>query len=440
MKTRLPTVASIGQPNTGKSPLFNRILGHRKAIEHHTPGVTRDHFETLVSQQIQDILQRAHLFIFLTDGRSGPTAIDSYVADLLRKSKKPFLLVVNKIDTPNKEDLIHQFYSLGIGNPVPISASHGLGIGHLLDTVCEQLEALGHLGIRALGNSEKPEGVEGPATSNQQLTTIDQQPVTIKVTILGRPNVGKSTLLNALVGKERSIVSDIAGTTRDALDTDHTYNDQHYLFIDTAGLRHKARVTDDVEYYSTTRSLDSLKQVDVALLVLDAQATITEQDQRIAGHIEKSGCGCIILVNKWDAIPDKDEYTLSVFEHEISGRLKFMKDAPYLFISAKTKQRVTKIYDQIQAVYQNLSQKLSTSELNQCIGQAQQHKPAPSFKGKRLKIYYTVQTGNKPFIITCFVNNPLLVHFSYKRYLENRLREWFQLEGVMVRVVFRKKS
>ncbi|MFC1478940.1 ribosome biogenesis GTPase Der [Candidatus Margulisiibacteriota bacterium] len=444
MASRLPKVVIVGRPNTGKSTLFNRILGKRKAIEHCTPGVTRDCiranvakydkeftlidsggllagdlFEDEVTAHVQAIIKEASLILLLLDARGELTSTDSFCADIVRKSGKPYLLVANKIDTPDKESLASDFYSLGMGDPLMISASHNLGIGSLIDAICDILP-------------------NQPAN-----LPVCQPPVvtdTIKVAILGRPNVGKSTLLNALLGRTMAIVSPHAGTTRDAIDIDHMYEGQHYTFIDTAGLRHKARVTDNIEYYTTTRTMQSLEQADVAILLLDATATITEQDQRIAGFIKDSGCACLVAVNKWDLIPDKDEHTMLIFEDEIAGRLKFLRFVPFLFISAKTKQRVTNSYEKIRDIYKNATQKISTSALNRAIEQAQLQKPAPSFKGRRLKIYYSVHTGNRPFVITCFVNNTQLIHFSYRRFLENRIRESFNLEGIPLRIIFKKKT
>ena len=449
MTHKLPEVVIVGQVNTGKSTLFNRLCGYRKAIEHHTPGVTRDRlyadvhsdygsftivdtggllagdiFEDDVSENVQAALEKARLILFLIDARCERTSVDNFVADLVRKAGRPYLLVANKVDPQSAESLAFGSYELGMGEPIAISAAHGVGIGNLIEQICKTLKI-------------KPSSI---ATTPDLATAEENLGSTINVTILGRPNVGKSTLLNALLGKDRAIVSKHAGTTRDATDTEHVVDGQKYVLIDTAGLRHKARVTDDIEYYSTTRTLESLKRADIALLLLDATATISEQDQRIAGFIEECGCGCIIVVNKWDLIPEKDEHTILVYEDEILGRLKFIRHVPFLFISAKTKQRVTNLYEIIQHVYENTQQKLQTAELNKCLADAQLKKPAPSFKGKRLRIYYATQTSNKPFIITLFVNNPELVHFSYKRYLENRLREWFQIDGVPVRIVFRKKS
>ena len=445
----LPEVVIVGQVNTGKSTLFNRLCGKRQAIEHHTPGVTRDRlyadiqsdygsftivdtggllagdiFEGDVTENVQASLLKAKLIIFLIDARQGITSVDQFVANLVRMSGKPYLLVANKVDPQTQDGLAYSSYELGMGEPVAISAAHGVGIGNLTEQICLKLKL-------------KPSSL---ATTPDLLSAQNNMGSTIKVTILGRPNVGKSTLVNALLGKERAIVSKHAGTTRDATDTEHVVDGQKYVLIDTAGLRHKARVTDDIEYYSTTRTLESLKRADIAVLLLDATATISEQDQRIAGFIEESGCGCIIVVNKWDLIPEKDEHTILVYEDEILGRLKFIRHVPFLFISAKTKQRVTNLYEIIQHVYKNTQKKLQTSELNKCLADAQLKKPAPSFKGRRLRIYYATQTGNKPFIITLFVNNPELVHFSYKRYLENRLREQFAIDGVPIRIVFRKKS
>ncbi|MFH1429671.1 MAG: ribosome biogenesis GTPase Der, partial [Candidatus Margulisiibacteriota bacterium] len=445
MAHRLPKVVIVGRPNTGKSTLFNRIIGKRKSIEHHTPGVTRDCirvnvekydkpftlidsggllvgdlFENEVTANVQAILKEAALVILLLDARGELTSADSFCADMVRRSGKPYLLVANKIDTPEKESLAFGFYGLGMGEPLMVSAAHNIGIGGLIEAICKVL----------------PNPPSLPVQNNQLIIQPDTEKLSpIHVAILGRPNVGKSTLLNALIGRDMAIVSPHAGTTRDSIDIEHLYEGQNYIFIDTAGLRHKARVTDDIEYYTTTRTMQSLEQADVAILLIDATSTITEQDQRIAGLIKESGCACLVVVNKWDLIPDKDEHTMCVFEDEISGRLKFLRFVPFLFISAKTKQRVTNIYEKIINAYKNATQDIPTGPLNRVIEQAQLNKPAPSFKGKRLKIYYSVHTGNRPFVIACYVNNTQLVHFSYRRYLENRIRESFNLEGIPITLI-----
>jgi GTP-binding protein len=418
-----------------------------------------DEFEKEVKEQVEDVLQDTALIIFLADARLGITAADESISRLVRRSGKPALMLVNKVDTQAQRDLIHEFNRLGLGEPMQISASHGLGIGDLLDVIVRRIVDSSQYSVVSSEDTEDKKQVatgkdrskevkkkrsnkdadKAEATEAQGENEETKEKV-IKVAILGRPNVGKSTLINALLGRKRSIVSSIPGTTRDAVDAEQTYEGQKYLFIDTAGLRHKARITDDIEYYSTNRTAESLREADVALLMLDAAMTISEQDQRIAGFIEEIGCGCIVIVNKWDLIEEKDEHTINVFEDEIVGRLKFLQGTPFVFISAKTKQRVSNIYGEILKVYKNIQQKIATSEINRCMEAAFKKKPPPNYKGKRLKLYYSVQTGNRPFIFSLFVNNPQLVHFSYKRYLENCLREHFVLDGVPFRIVFRAKK
>lgn len=438
MHAKLPRVVILGQPNAGKSTLFNRLIRKRKSIEYRVPGITRDyvmedvewegcaftlidtgglmaqdHFEADVTQQIHTLIKTARLIIFLVDGLVGITPIDLHLADLLRKSQKPVFLVVNKIDTHDKESLSYVFYELGMGDPLYVSSAHGRGITYLQEKICAFL-------------SNEP---VAPVAK-----TTEEDP--IHVAIIGRPNVGKSTLLNALLGENRTIVSEHAGTTRDAIDAVHHYKNQCYIFTDTAGLRHKAKVENDVEYYSGQRTLDSLSKADIALLMLDATSTITEQDQRIAGMIEEQGCGCVIVLNKWDLIP-KNDHTYYIFEEEILERLKFFRFTPVVFISAKTHQRVSTLYDHIQTVFHNLKQTLPTPALNTCIHDAMEKRRPPAYKGQRLKVLYAVHTGNRPFLITVFVNHTHLIHFSYKRYLLNALRAQFKLEGVPLRLLFK---
>jgi len=437
--SKLPKVVIIGQPNTGKSTLFNNIIGNRKAIEHHQPGVTRDFieeqvtwqdtsfllidtgglyagdsFEEIITTQVENIISSASIVIFLANAQQGPNPIDKNISSLLRKTSKTTFLVVNKVDHTNHEAYIYDFHSLGFDFIIPISAVHNRGVGTLLDKIVLELDKSFVGNLSKVDKEEKKESI-------------------IKVAIAGRPNVGKSTLINALLKEERSIVSDYYGTTRDSIAVKYSFKEKNYLFIDTAGLRQKARVKEDVEYYSNVRSIDAINSADVTLLVLDSVSTITEQDQKIAGQIKKAGCACIILLNKWDLIP-KNDHTIYVFEEEIRRRLHFLKDMPIIFISAKTKQRINNIYDKIEYVFENAQQKITTSALNKCLQDLQAEKPSPNFKGKRLKIFYAVQTKNKPFTISIYVNNPQLIHFSYKRYIINKLRKAFLLEGVFLNV------
>jgi GTP-binding protein len=492
----LPEVVLVGKPNTGKSTLFNRLLRKRKAIEHSIAGVTRDYiqaivhtengdfvltdtgglfagdrFESMVLDVAKQVLDRADLILFLVDAKTGMASADQWVLELIRPYQSRCLVVVNKVDTPDKESELTSFYKLGMGEPLPVSAAHGRGIGELLEQIGERLKleskepptspadgvtpsALAERGRRsgrrgARDEEAKPQSSTGvsPVSSDEctgkmpvllENATGKRTPSVIKVTIVGRPNVGKSTLINALLGKERAIVSPHAGTTRDVLDIAHTLNGQAYVFMDTAGLRRPSKVHEDLEYYSVSRALDSLKDADVVLLVLDAMETISEQDQRIAARIEEAGCGVVILLNKWDLIP-KNEHTILAFEDEIQKRLGGLRHAAMLTISAKTKQRVSDIYARITEVYQRLQAKIPTPDLNRCLQDVVREKAPPSYKGRRLKIFYAVHVSQRPFLLHIFVNDPGLLHFSYRRYLENRLREQFPLEGVIVKIAYRKK-
>jgi len=435
-----PVVAIVGRPNVGKSAFFNYIAGKRISIVEDTPGVTRDRIYTEVEwrsrkftlidtggiepyaedqimqqmkRQAQAAVELADVIIFMVDAKAGLTASDSEVAIMLRKTDKPIILAANKVDKigePPPE--IYEFYNLGLGDVVPVSAIHGLGIGDLLDVVFEHFP---------------PEDEE------------DDDENVIRTAIIGKPNSGKSSLTNRLLGEERVIVSDIPGTTRDAVDTYLKRGEDRYVFIDTAGIRRKSRITDTIERYSTIRSWTAVERADVCLIMIDAQDGVTEQDTKIAGYAHEQGKASIIVVNKWDLIK-KETGTLEKYRDEVYSRLNFMPYAPVLFISAKTGQRVEKVFETIKFVYNQATLRISTGMLNDLINEAVSMVQPPSDKGKRLKIYYGTQVGVKPPTFVLFVNDKELLHFSYERYLENQLRSSFGFEGTPIRIVPREKE
>lgn len=435
-----PLVAVVGRPNVGKSTFFNRIVGKRIAIVEDTPGVTRDriygdaswlsHEFTLVDtggiepvkddiistqmrRQAQLAIDTADVIIFLVDGREGITASDEDVADMLRRSKKPVVLGVNKVDHPKFEDAVYDFYGLGIGNPITISGEQGLGLGDLLDEVV----------------SFFPE--------NESDSEI---PDATRIAIVGKPNVGKSSLVNALLGYERTIVSEIAGTTRDAVDTPFAHEGQPYVLVDTAGIRRKRAIDDaTIERYSVIRSLGAIRRADVALIVLDANEGMSEQDVRIAGYVHEEGKASVVIVNKWDLI-EKDTHTMNQFKKKLYADLAFMDYVPILFISAKTGQRVNKILSMVRHAYEQNCMRVSTGTLNDIINEAITITEPPSDKGRRLKIYYGTQVSIKPPTFVLFVNDPELMHFSYKRYLENYLRKSFDLTATPIRLIIRQRG
>lgn len=433
-----PLVAIVGRPNVGKSTFFNRLTGGRTAIVEDTPGVTRDrlyrdtewenHIFTVIDtggietgnndkmierikKQAEIAVEEADLILFVVDGRAGVTLEDQEIALMLRKTNKKVILVVNKIEDYSDPSMHYEFYSLGLGEPNFISAAHGMNTGDLLDRVVENL----------------PEAEED--------ADID----VIKIAVAGRPNVGKSSLVNTILGRERVIVSDIAGTTRDAIDTKFVHNKQEYVIIDTAGMRRRGKIYDATERYSVIRSLRAIDRSDVVLLVLDAKEGVTEQDKRIIGYAHEEGKGCILIINKWDLI-EKDDKTLHRFEKVVRKELLFMQYAPIIFVSAVTKQRVDKVIELVDFVAEQQSNRVSTSALNEVIREACQLNPPPSDKGKRLKILYATQAGIKPPTFIFFVNEPEIMHFSYKRFLENKIRESFGFEGSPIRIIIRKKS
>jgi len=427
-------VAIVGRPNVGKSTLFNRLTATRTAIEERSPGVTRDRlygsaewqgesfivvdtggisFDSddpllrQVHRQVDLAIEEAQVIIFLLDGREGPVPLDHEIAGRLRRSGKSVIPVVNKVDHPKEMGALAAFYSLGMGDPLPISAVHGRGTGDLLDRICELLPQ---------------ETAEGEPAEE-----------TIKVALVGRPNVGKSQLLNTILGRERVIVSDIPGTTRDAIDTPFSHGGRSYLLIDTAGVRRKSRVKEAVEYYSVLRSLRAIERADIALLLLDAAEGIAEQDRKLAGYIDQVGRGLIIGVNKWDLIQERQQARQEWLE-EISRAFAFAPYAQVAFFSALTGSRVQNLFPLLEKVWQELYKRVPTSLLNELLIDALAVNPPPSYKGKRLKIYYASQVAVRPPTFVFFVNNPQFMHFSYQRYLENRLREAFDFAGVPLRL------
>ena len=435
-----PVVAIVGRPNVGKSTLFNVLAGERISIVKDTPGVTRDriyadvtwldyHFtmidtggiepdskDIILSQmreQAEIAIATADVIIFLTDVRQGLQDSDSKVADMLRRSGKPVVLVVNKVDSFEKfMPDVYEFYNLGIGDPYPISASSMLGLGDMLDEVVKNFPEY---------NKDEAE---------------DERP---KVAIIGKPNVGKSSLINKLAQEDRVIVSDIAGTTRDAIDTDIRYNGKEYVFIDTAGLRRKNKIKEDLERYSIIRTVTAVDRADVVIIVIDAKEGITEQDAKIAGIAHERGKGIIIAVNKWDAI-EKDDKTIYRHTEKIRQILSFMPYAEILFISAKSGQRLNKLFDMIDLVIENNSMRVATGVLNEIVAEAVAMQQPPSDKGKRLKIYYTTQVAVKPPTFVIFVNDKELMHFSYTRYLENRIRDTFGFRGTALKFIIRERK
>lgn len=434
-----PIVAVVGRPNVGKSTLFNKLAGKRISIVEDTPGVTRDRIfaegewlnkyytlidtggiepesEDIILSQMRNqamlAMEMAHVILFVVDGKTGLTPDDKEVAQILRKTKRPVILVVNKIDNQKFEDNVYDFYELGFENVVSISSVNGLGIGDLLDEVVENF----------------PRGLE---------TEYDED--VINVSIVGKPNAGKSSILNKILGEERVIVSPIAGTTRDAIDTYLEQGDRKYLLIDTAGLRKKSKIHENIEKYSAIRSISAVDRADIVLIVIDATEGVTEQDTKVAGLAHDEGKGCIFVVNKWDLI-EKNDKTMSLFTKNIKEKFPFMMYAPVIFVSAKTNQRMAKILDTVNFVSEEQNKRISTSVLNDVIGEAVLLNQPPSDKGKRLKIYYATQTGVKPPRFTLFINDAQLTHFSYQRYLENKIRENFGFEGTSIQFSYKEKD
>jgi len=433
-----PIVAIVGRPNVGKSTLFNIFANSRISIVEDTPGVTRDRLyadtewldnefmmvdtggieimntdkiAVSIRQQAQIAIAEADVILFVCDARAGITHEDAEVAKMLRQSKKPIVLAINKADSPKQEMEIFEFYNLGIGEPIPVSAANHLGLGDLLDAVVEKFPETSAYGED--GNEDE-----------------------IKVALIGRPNVGKSSIFNTLVGEERSIVSDVAGTTRDAIDTPVIREGQKFLFIDTAGMRRKARIDEPIEKYSIIRSLRAVDRSDVVLMVIDAIDGVTEQDKKIAGYAHEAGKGIVLVVNKWD----KDNTSTLRYTENLRRELVFMQYAPVVFVSAMTKQRIHRLPEVIHYVAEQNAMRISTSVLNQVVEDAIAINPPPTEKGQRLKILYATQVKIKPPTFVIFVNEPEIMHFSYQRYLENKLREAFGFEGTPLQMIIRGKN
>ena len=435
-----PVVAIVGRPNVGKSTLFNALAGEMISIVKDTPGVTRDRIyadvtwldkeftmidtggiepdskDIILSQmreQAQIAIDTADVIIFITDVKQGLVDADSKVADMLRRSGKPVVLVVNKVDNFDKYMAdVYEFYNLGIGDPVPISAASRLGLGDMLDIVAENFP-------------------EGSAQAED-----DDRP---RVAIVGKPNVGKSSIINKLLGENRVIVSDIAGTTRDAIDTEILHNGKEYIFIDTAGLRRKNKIKEELERYSIIRTVTAVERADVVLMVIDATEGVTEQDAKIAGIAHERGKGVIIVVNKWDAI-EKNDRTMREYESDIRQVLSYMPYAEIMYVSAATGQRLNRLYDMIDMVIENQTLRIATGVLNEIMTEAVAMQQPPSDKGKRLKLYYITQVAVKPPTFVIFVKDKELMHFSYTRYLENKIREAFGFRGTSLKFFIRERK
>ena len=435
-----PTVAIVGRPNVGKSTFFNYIIGQRLSIVEDKPGVTRDRVyaecnwrgrnftvidtggiefgsEDLITSEIANqatiAMNLADVIIFLTDIKQGVTQVDKDIALILKKSNNPVVLVCNKADNYGKtSDDIYEFYNLGLGEPLPLSATNAIGIGDILDAIFEKL----------------PE---------EDKDNVDEE--TIKVAIIGKPNVGKSSLVNKILGEERVIVSNVAGTTRDAIDSNFENEFGKYVFIDTAGIRRKSKVNESIEKFSVMRTLLAIQRADVCLMMIDATEGVTDQDAKIAGEAHEAGKGIILVINKWDEV-EKDTYTIDKFKKEVYNKLSYLTYAPIIFISAKTGQRVNKLYEIINQVASQNALRVSTSVLNEVLNEAIAVVQPPTDKGKRLKIYYMTQATTKPPTFVVFVNDKELFHFSYERYLINQLRKEFGLIGTPIRMIVRQKG
>ena len=434
-----PLVAIVGRPNVGKSTIINGLAQKRVSIVEDIPGVTRDriycdvrwlnreftlidtggiefrdskdHISNGIRQQAELAMEEADVILFVVDARAGAAADDEIIAGMLRKTGKPVVLCVNKVDSTNQEMDVYEFYSLGLGDPVPVSAVNRLGFGDLLDKISEGFPEI----------------------------EVDDSPDIIRTAIVGRPNVGKSTLINSLLGYERSLVADEMGTTRDAVDSVWKYKGKTFILVDTAGMRRKSKIDEPLEKYSVIRSIRAIDNCDVAIFVLDANDLLTEQDKKIIGYIHEAGKGLILMVNKWDMI-EKETNTILSFEKEIRNGLPFAPYAPMLFGSAMTKQRIQKLGDMIYNVAEQQSMRISTSVLNDLLEDAKIMNPPPAHAGRVAKIYYITQVGIRPPTFVMFVNDANLIHFSYIRFIENRLREAFSFEGTPIRIVVRSKK
>ncbi|MFD1738566.1 ribosome biogenesis GTPase Der [Bacillus salitolerans] len=433
-----PIIAIVGRPNVGKSTIFNRIVGERVSIVEDIPGVTRDRiyssgewlnqnfniidtggieigdapFLAEIREQAEVAIDEADVIIFMVNGREGVTSADEEVAKILYRSDKPVVLAVNKVDNPEMRNDIFDFYALGFGEPIPVSGSHGLGLGDLLDAA-----------IHHFPNREEE----------------DYDESTIRFSLIGRPNVGKSSLVNAILGEERVIVSDIAGTTRDAIDTPYSKDGQDYVIIDTAGMRKKGKVYESTEKYSVLRALKAIERSDVVLVVINGEEGIIEQDKKIAGYAHEAGRAVVIVVNKWDAV-EKDEKTMQEFERKIRNHFLFLDYAPVVFLSAKTKKRIHTLMPMINMAAENHNMRVQTNVLNDIIMDAVAMNPTPTDKGNRLKIFYASQVAVKPPTFVIFVNDPELLHFSYERFLENQIRAAFGFVGTPIRIIARPRS
>lgn len=433
----LPKVAIVGRPNVGKSTLFNRIIGQRLSITDDQPGVTRDRiyskaswlskeffvidtggieisdapFQTEIKAQAEIAMEEADVIIFVVDCRSGVTDDDTFIAKLLYKTKKPVILAVNKVDDQKFKENVYEFYSLGFGDPIPCSSSHGIGVGNLLD------EAINHFPIQ---NEEEKDGA-------------------IRFCLIGRPNVGKSSLTNTLLNDNRVIVSDIAGTTRDTIDTRFKANGREYVVVDTAGLRKRGKIYENVEKYSVIRSVDAIGRSDVVLLVLDASTGMIDQDMHVGQYVEEYNKPCIIVVNKWDLI-EKDSKTMNEWTEDIRSNFKYLSYAPIVFLSAKENKRVHTLFPAIIEAYEAYHRRIQTSTINDVIQDAVMMFPPSEFNGGKIKIYYASQVGVEPPTFSIFVNEPKYLHFSYYRYLENQIRKNFDFFATPIKLEFRKRD
>lgn len=433
-----PLVAIVGRPNVGKSTFFNKIAGRRISIVHNMPGVTRDriyadtewcgHYFTLIDtggieigsedqmwthikRQAEIAVETADVIVFMVDGKQGITADDYNVASYLRKTQKPVVLAVNKIDGRDNS-AIYDFYGLDLGEPLPVSSEQSLGLGDLLDEIVKHFDK----------GAQEDDGKDY-----------------LSIAVVGKPNSGKSSLVNRILGYERVIVSDIAGTTRDAIDTPFEMDGRNYVIVDTAGIRKKSKVDEDVEYYSVIRAISAIRRADIALIVIDATESITEQDLKICGLVHDAGKASVIVMNKWDAV-EKDTYTVNAFKDTLDKELKFMDYYKAVFISALTGKRVGAVLDAVNEVYQNSARKITTGVLNDVLGDAIAANEPPNRLGKKLKIHFATQVGTCPPAFALFVNDPAIMHFSYRRYLENALRKAFDFTGTPVKIIVRKKD
>ncbi|ALC81429.1 MULTISPECIES: ribosome biogenesis GTPase Der [Bacillus] len=433
-----PVVAIVGRPNVGKSTIFNRMAGERISIVEDTPGVTRDRiyssaewlnysfhlidtggielsdapFMEQIRQQAEIAIDEADVIVFMVNGREGVTSADEEVAKILYRSKKPVVLAVNKLDNTEMRMNAYDFYSLGFGEPYPISGTHGLGMGDLLDAIAEH--------FKNIPDSNYDEDV-------------------VQFCLIGRPNVGKSSLVNAMLGEDRVIVSDIAGTTRDAVDTVFTYNQQEFVIVDTAGMRKRGKVYETTEKYSVLRALKAIERSEVVVVVLDGEEGIIEQDKKIAGYAHEAGKAVVVVVNKWDAV-EKDEKTMNQFEENFRAHFQYLDYAPLLFMSALTKKRIHTLMPAIITAGENHSLRVQTNVLNDVLMDAVAMNPTPTHNGQRLKIFYATQVAVKPPTFVVFVNDPELMHFSYERFLENRIRDAFGFEGTPIKIFARARK